>query len=177
MKSCLTNDTFSKMRLSGESRSLVLSPGGAVRNSLGCKPQVCKQKNVSSPGGATRGFRMTEHVAVRATPPGFDYRVDVLGFTPQAIACHASGVSNHTRLRRSEPCPPLAFRTIHASGVSNHTRLRRFESCHPTPFEITFATLSYKPKRRFDSSSKKSTSLKGSCPMSCQRIFPEPSIK
>ena len=38
---------------------------------------------------------MTEHVAVRATPPGFDYRVDVLGFAPQAIACHASGVPNH----------------------------------------------------------------------------------
>jgi REP element-mobilizing transposase RayT len=47
---------------------------------------------------------MTEHVAVRATPPGFDYRVDVLGFAPQAIACHASGVPNHAT--------PPAFRTM-----------------------------------------------------------------
>ena len=55
-------------------------------------------------------------------PPlrGSIYRVDVLGFAPQAIACHASGVSNHAT--------PLATMPL----------LRRFEPCHATGGPIYF---------------------------------------
>jgi len=91
---------------------------------------------------------MTEHVAVRATPPGFDYRVDVLPgvytpgycmprlrrfepYTPPAFrTIHASGVQNHVRLPRYEPCSPSAIRTMAASGVWTMPRLWRSEPCH-----------------------------------------------
>lgn len=90
--------------------------------------------------------------------------------TPPALrTTFASGVSHQLRLRFS-PLPTLAFR-------SDAIRRRRFESYKPTPFWTIIKMLDYNPNRRFDSSSKKSTFLNGSCPMSCQRIFPAASIK
>ena len=80
------------MRLSGESLFAIAGP---------------------QPWRGARGFRMTEHDAVRATPPGFDYRVDVLPgvYTPGYCM---------PRLRRFEPYTPPAFRTMAASGGLNH---------------------------------------------------------
>ena len=72
---------------------------------------------------------MTEHDAVRATPPGFDYRVDVLGFAPQAIACHASGVPNRVRLWR-----PTAIRIMPSCAVRNHVRNASLQTQQPFGF-------------------------------------------
>jgi len=67
----------------------------------------------------------------------------------------------HPRLLHATP---PAFRTVSAFGGR-----RRFEPCHasgglnlPSAFRTTFETLAYKPNSLLDSSSKKSTSLKGS---------------
>ena len=72
---------------------------------------------------------MTEHVAVRATPTGFDYRVDVLGFAPQAIACHASGVPNRVRLWR-----PTAIRIMPSCAVRKHVRNASLQTQQPFGF-------------------------------------------
>ena len=79
---------------------------------------------------------MKEHVAVRATPTGFDYRVDVLGFAPQAIACHASGVPNRVRLWRPTAIRtmPRLWRSELAFGVPNNVRNASLQTQQPFGF-------------------------------------------
>ncbi len=158
MKSCLTNDTYSTMRLSGESLFAIAGPqpwrGDTGLSHDGARCGSCHPSGVRLPGGrATWGLHPR---LLHATPPAFR-------------TIHASGVSNHTRLRRSEPRPSPSLRTMLAFSDSNDGRLRRSEPCHasgglnlPSAFRTTFETLAYKPNSLLDSSSKKSTSLKGS---------------
>ena len=64
-------------------------------------------------------------------PPlrGSIYRVDVLGFAPQAIACHASGVPNRVRLWR-----PTAIRIMPSCAVRKHVRNASLQTQQPFGF-------------------------------------------